>query len=115
MRIKIIFTASTQSEKLLEELVAAGHKSGEDFIVDKANDRFLEVMIQPSLFREINDLIKKDKEFFAGVSVEIEDQQVSGGGQGKGGEDEEDHLQHSSKQEDRKQEEEKKQVKPGKQ
>lgn len=42
--------------------------------MDKGNDRFLELMIQPSLFREINDLLKKDKEAFAGVSVEIEDQ-----------------------------------------
>ncbi len=45
MRIKVIFTAPSQGSKLQEELVASAHKPGEDFIVDKDNDRFLELMI----------------------------------------------------------------------
>ena len=30
--------------------------------MERGNERFLELMIQPNLFREIADMVKKDKE-----------------------------------------------------
>ena len=79
MRIKLTFPDPAQPARLQEALISAGHKAGEDFLVERGNERFLELMIQPNLFREISDLVKRDKEGYAGVSIEIEDQQISSG------------------------------------
>ena len=73
MRIKIVFGDPSQSELLQDSLLEHGHKLGEDFILERQTERFLEMMIQPNLFREINDLVKKSKDTFHGVSIEIED------------------------------------------
>ena len=46
---------------------------GNDFNIERVTEKFMELMIQPHLFREINNIVKADKDFFNGVHVEIED------------------------------------------
>jgi len=79
MRIKLAFPDPSQPARLQAALVSAGHVAGEDFLVERGTERFLELMIQPNLFREISDLVKRDREGYAGVSIEIEDQQIASG------------------------------------
>lgn len=92
MRLKVSFENPPQQEKL-QETLNAQHKLGDDFNIERVTEKFMELMIQPHLFREINNIVKNDKDFYNGVHVEIEDQQVAGGTEGAGAidEDEDEH------------------------
>lgn len=76
MRLKIIFDNPDQPQRLQEELKEQGHKMPEDFTVENLAEKFMELQIQPHMFREISDLVKRDKEFYKDVGIEIQDQQV---------------------------------------
>jgi hypothetical protein len=76
MRLKIIFDTPEQPQRLQEELKEQGHKVGDDFTVETLAEKFMELQIQPHMFREISDLVKRDKEFYKDVGIEIQDQQV---------------------------------------
>jgi hypothetical protein len=71
MRLKINFDNREQSQQLMEEIKEKGHKVGDDFTVENLTDKFLEMQIQPHMFREISDLVKKDKDFYKDVGIEI--------------------------------------------
>ena len=75
MRLKIGFDNEEQ-QKRLEAQLRAGHPSAEEFTVERIAEKFMELQIQPSLFREINNIVKQDKEFYANVCIEISDQSV---------------------------------------
>jgi ribosome maturation protein SDO1 len=72
MKIKVTFDNQLQREKL-EEALSSGHTPGEDFSIEKVSERFMELTIQPHLFRDINMVVKNDKELFTNVSIEIQD------------------------------------------
>ena len=76
MRLKINFDNREQSEQLMEKIKEKGHKVGDDFTIENLTDKFLEMQIQPHMFREISDLVKKDKDFYKDVGIEIQDQQI---------------------------------------
>jgi ribosome maturation protein SDO1 len=69
MRIKVIFPKEGQSEEMKESL----KQFQESCLIERESERFMELMIAPNLFREINDMIRGEEKY-AGVSVEIEDQ-----------------------------------------
>lgn len=71
MRLKIIFDNPDQPERLQEELKEQGHKVGEDYTVENLAEKFMELQIQPHMFREISDLVKRDKDFYKDVGIEI--------------------------------------------
>jgi hypothetical protein len=60
----------------MEKIKEKGHKVGDDFTIENLTDKFLEMQIQPHMFREISDLVKKDKDFYKDVGIEIQDQQI---------------------------------------
>ncbi|TNV77250.1 hypothetical protein FGO68_gene9400 [Halteria grandinella] len=77
MKLKIAYENDEQRAKLVE-ILNQDHKDGEDFTIERMTEKFMELMIQPHLYRDINTIHKKDKEFFANVSIEIQDSQVGG-------------------------------------
>jgi len=72
MKLKISYDNDDQRAKLVE-ILGQDHKDGEDFTIERMTEKFMELMIQPHLYRDINTIHKKDKEFFANVSIEIQD------------------------------------------
>lgn len=76
MRLKIIFDNPDQPLRLQEELKEQGHKVGDDFTIENLAEKFMELQIQPHMFRGISDLVKRDKDFYKDVGIEIQDQQV---------------------------------------
>ena len=72
MRLRVSFERVDQWDRLQASL-QEGH--AEDFAVERVTERFVEITIQPALYREVNTIVKQDKEFYSGVSIEIQDHQ----------------------------------------
>ena len=75
MRLKVRFDTSEQQVRLEEDLKAS-HQPDE-FSIERLEEKFMELLIQPALFRELNNIVNKDKEFYQNVCIEIQDQQVT--------------------------------------
>ena len=71
MRLKIAFLNGEQSEKMKTHL-ESNYK--EECEIEKVTEKMMQLKIEPSLYRELNNIIKKDKEFYSEVSIEISDQ-----------------------------------------
>ena len=73
MRLKISFENPDQQAKM-KELIEKDH--AQDCEVERLAEKMMQLQIQPHMFRELSNVVKDDKQFFAGVTIEIQDQQV---------------------------------------
>ena len=81
MHVKVTFVSSDQSEALLKALTDGGHT--ESFAVDLETNKVgedsgveLYLTMEKSLYRVIQDVIKKSKNLFKHVAVEMQDAQT---------------------------------------
>ena len=75
MKVKIGFETQEQQTRLAEELKK--EFTPDDFQVERVAERFMELTIQPHLFRDISNILKRDKDAYDKVFLEILDQQVT--------------------------------------
>jgi hypothetical protein len=71
MRIKMTFVSLEQHEKMRELLLV---KYKNDLSVESEGDKLMNLKIEPNLYRELNNIIKDQKSFYYGVSIEINEQ-----------------------------------------
>lgn len=55
MQLKIGYVNEEQKAKLVE-ILNEDHKEGEDFMIERMTEKFMELMIQPHLYRDINTI-----------------------------------------------------------
>ena len=75
MKVKIGFETQEQQARLEEALKK--ECTPDDYQVERVAERFMELTIQPHLFRDISNILKADKEAYEKVFIEILDQQVT--------------------------------------
>lgn len=68
MRLKISFETPEQREILSKQLAES---FSADYEVEREGEKMLQLVIQPHLFREISDIVRKEKQIYANVTVEI--------------------------------------------
>eukprot|EP00347_Sterkiella_histriomuscorum_P002246 403368911 len=73
MRLKISFERQDQLERL-KEVIERDY--AQDYEVERIGEKFMQCQIQPNMFRELNNIVKDDKQFYSGVTIEIQEQQV---------------------------------------
>ncbi|CDW78721.1 ribosome maturation protein sbds-like [Stylonychia lemnae] len=73
MRLKISFESQEQQEKM-KDFIEKEHQN--DCEIERLGERLMQLQIQPNMFRELSNVVKENKEFYNGVVIEIQDQQV---------------------------------------
>ena len=70
MRVKLAFANEDQQAKMM---VTLKEQADGQFLVDDHTENTCTLRIDPSLYREISNIIKGEKEFYSDVIIEIQD------------------------------------------